>query len=275
MVFMSSVADHVSGVDGASLTITASKDGGAFSAITPTVTGRGSGWYNLALTGAHLDTLGDFAIHVTAAACDPSDLVVDVVAYDPEDAAGLGLTRVDAAITTRAQETTLTTRIPTALSFTGANVNADAKVTVAPADMALNSTVAKAATAVSSADLTPTRAGKLDNLDVVVSTRATPADVLAQAGSALTTYDPPTKGEMDAAFLALNDVSVADVLAGVIEGTLTLGGVLRVMLSALAGKAAGGGTTTIKFRDQGDLIDRITATVDSNGNRTTVVVDGT
>jgi hypothetical protein len=34
------------------------------------------------------------------------------------------------------------------------------------------------------------------------------------------------------------------------------------------------GTATITFRDLGDSNDRITATVTSNGNRTTVVLDG-
>jgi len=49
---------------------------------------------------------------------------------------------------------------------------------------------------------------------------------------------------------------------------------LRIILAAVAGKASGGGTATIKFRDQADTKDRITATVDVDGNRTLVVVDG-
>lgn len=61
----------------------------------------------------------------------------------------------------------------------------------------------------------------------------------------------------------------------VVEGTVTIEQALRLILSALAGKASGGGTTTITFRDTGDSKDRIVATVDANGNRTDVVLDAT
>lgn len=78
MVFMTDSADHITGKAGLTLTITASKDGGAFASITPTVTGRGDGWYNLALTASHTDTAGDLALHITSAGADPSDILIDV-----------------------------------------------------------------------------------------------------------------------------------------------------------------------------------------------------
>jgi hypothetical protein len=59
------------------------------------------------------------------------------------------ITQIQAGLaldSTAAKEATLNTKIPTALSFTGANVNAESKVTAAPSDMALNSTVAKDST---------------------------------------------------------------------------------------------------------------------------------
>jgi hypothetical protein len=46
-------------------------------------------------------------------------------------------------------------------------------------------------------------------------------------------------------------------------------------LSVLAGKSSGGGTATIIFRDTADGTDRVTATVDADGNRTGVVLDVT
>lgn len=76
------------------------------------------------------------------------------------------------------------------------------------------------------------------------------------------------------AITALNDITVADIIAGIAEGSLDLQEMLRIMLAALAGKASGGGTTTIAFRDQADSKDRISATVDSDGNRSAVTVDG-
>jgi len=59
----------------------------------------------------------------------------------------------------------------------------------------------------------------------------------------------------------------------VIEGTLTGRQTLRLNLAVLAGKSSGGGTATLIFRDSGDGTDRVTATVDANGNRTGMVLD--
>lgn len=78
MVFMTDSIDRVTGKTGLTLTITASKDGGAFATITPTVTERGNGWYNLALTSSHTDTVGDLALHITGTNADPTDVLMDV-----------------------------------------------------------------------------------------------------------------------------------------------------------------------------------------------------
>jgi len=80
MVFMTQAADHVTGLAGATLTITISKDGGAFASVSPTVTDRGNGWYAVALTAAHTDTIGDLALRATATSADPTDLLCRVVA---------------------------------------------------------------------------------------------------------------------------------------------------------------------------------------------------
>jgi hypothetical protein len=50
---------------------------------------------------------------------------------------------------------------------------------------------------------------------------------------------------------------------------------MRILLAALAGKSSGGGTVTLTFRDVADSKARITATVDTSGNRTAIVRDGT
>lgn len=71
--------------------------------------------------------------------------------------------------------------------------------------------------------------------------------------------------------------SIADAwIARVIEGAHTLGDFMRLFASVLTGKSSGGGTATIVFRDVGDTKNRISATVDANGNRTAVGTrDGT
>ena len=83
MALMTDSSDHITGKTGAILTIALSKNGGAFTSINPTVTERGDGWYSLALTSSHTDTLGDFVLHITASGADPTDLREEVFAGLP------------------------------------------------------------------------------------------------------------------------------------------------------------------------------------------------
>jgi hypothetical protein len=71
-------ADHITGLTGASPTVTLSKAGGSFAAAGGTVTEVASGWYKIALTTTDTNTLGDLAFHVTAANGDPTDFVDQV-----------------------------------------------------------------------------------------------------------------------------------------------------------------------------------------------------
>jgi hypothetical protein len=79
-VLMIDDTDHVTGLTGLTLTIAASKNGAAFATITPTVTELSHGWYSLALTSSHTDTLGELIIHVSSAGADPTDIGRMVVA---------------------------------------------------------------------------------------------------------------------------------------------------------------------------------------------------
>jgi hypothetical protein len=68
--------------------------------------------------------------------------------------------------------------------------------------------------------------------------------------------------------------AVDEILDEVIEGTTTLRQALRLFLSVLTGKASGGGSSSVVFRDIGDTKDRVTMTVDASGNRSAVTRDG-
>lgn len=58
--------------------------------------------------------------------------------------------------------------------------------------------------------------------------------------------------------------------SNIVEGAITEKQALQAILAFVAGKASGGGTAALVFRDQADSKDRLTMTVDANGNRTVV-----
>lgn len=68
-------------------------------------------------------------------------------------------------------------------------------------------------------------------------------------------------------------VAVADIFNYTIEGSYTFIQILRGIISALAGRSTGGGTTSPAFRDLANTKNRISMTVDSNGNRTASTLD--
>lgn len=83
-----------------------------------------------------------------------------------------------------------------------------------------------------------------------------------------------TGATIPAQISALNDITAADVLAVTIENSLDLADCIRLQNSALLAKVSGGATTTNTFRDLADSKNRITATVDADGNRTAITLDG-
>lgn len=96
---------------------------------------------------------------------------------------------------------------------------------------------------------------RLANLNAPVSSRAIAGDAMALTSGERTTL-------------------TAVVWAYVVEGSYTALHYMRLMASALLAKLSGGGTATNTFRDTGDTKNRITATVDADGNRTAVTLDG-
>ncbi len=210
VVFLTDATDHVSGKAGLTLTITASKDGAAFGAITPTVTDLGSGWYKLALTTAHTDTLGDVALHITGAGADPADLVAQVVGYDFADAVRLGLSALPNA----------------AAGAAGGLPLGDAAGKVALTSAEHTAVAADAQTGLTAQGYTSTRAGYLDTLNGLVA--AIWSDLLTgitTAGS----VGKLIKDYLDAAVTSRStyaggDTSGTTTLLGRIAGAITITG---------------------------------------------------
>jgi hypothetical protein len=63
------------------------------------------------------------------------------------------------------------------------------------------------------------------------------------------------------------------IYAGGIDGAIDLQAALQVILAALAGPAAGGGTATLVFQNQAKTKNVLTMTVDENGNRTSIALN--
>lgn len=76
-------SDHITGATGKTVTVSISKNGAAFAGAAGVVTEIANGYYSVALTSADTGTLKDLAFHCTAASCDPTDFVDQVVALDP------------------------------------------------------------------------------------------------------------------------------------------------------------------------------------------------
>lgn len=83
-----------------------------------------------------------------------------------------------------------------------------------------------------------------------------------------------TRALTDKAGFELSAAGVDAILDEVVEGGLTMRQILRISLAALAGISSGGGTATIIFKGVDGVTTRITATVDADGNRTAITVNG-
>jgi hypothetical protein len=138
--------------------------------------------------------------------------------------------------------------------------------------------------------LTAGRAGNLDSLDTTVSSRATGAqasaieadtqDIQSRLPAALVGGRIAANAEVvgDKTGYALTagerTAIVTALYAAAAEGPETYIEMLRLMRAALVGKSSGHELGTPKYRDRADTKDRISATTDANGNRTTVTTDG-
>lgn len=114
-------------------------------------------------------------------------------------------------------------------------------------------------------------------MDVAVSTRLASASYTTPPTAVQNRQEMDSNStklaNLDATVSSRSTLTAANVWAYVIEGSLTAQGVFRLILASVVNKLSGAATTTIKIRDLADTKDRITATVDADGNRSSVSVD--
>lgn len=238
-------------------TVTLSKNGAAFASPAGAVSEIGVGWYKVAGNATDSSAFGPLVLHAEADGADPQDEIFQVVAYDPLDAAALGLSRLDAAVSSRsiyagadtAGTTTLLSRV------TG--------------DVALASQIPTDFTA----DLFQA-AGVFSTGALANSPTGGTAPTVAQI-----------RTEMDA-----NSTKFATLVSGV---RLTSDGLDPVIVEVAAGGApqinarqalalvvdaagsgilSGAATSTVTVKNPGGTATRIVATCDTSGNRSAVML---
>lgn len=212
-------------------------------------------------------------------------------------AVGLATANLDTQLDALPTNSELTTALGTADDATLAaiaalnNISAaqvNTEVDTAIADVGLTTTITGRIDAAISTRLATAGYTAPDNADIVLIKAKTdnlPANTTTTLSTLQTSVDDiPTNAELAtsqaaaddatlAAIAAISVPTVADILAGVIEGSITFKGAMRLMLAVLAGKSSGGGTSTITFRDVADAKARVTATVTVDGNRTAITRD--
>jgi hypothetical protein len=94
LIFMADVNNSASGKTGLTPVVRISKNGAAFGAGAGTVSELEGGFYAYTYGAGDVDTLGPLGIRATAAGAVDFPGVRQVVAFDPYDATGLGLSSV-------------------------------------------------------------------------------------------------------------------------------------------------------------------------------------
>lgn len=128
--FLAQSADHITGLTGATPTVTIRKVGGSFASPSGAVTEIANGWYQVAGNATDSNTLGPLLLHATATSADPTDMVYSVVKWDlangrtgpdwanvgsPTTTVNLSGTSVKTATDVETDTADIQTRLPAAL----------------------------------------------------------------------------------------------------------------------------------------------------------------
>ena len=298
--------DAVTGLVNAGFTKRISKNGGAFAAMTVTITEMENGWYSCPVSATHSNTLGILTVLLTHASCKQVNLqfrvsarIMDNLAWPTVagrsvDVLGTGEVGIDLDNTqgTFVMGTEITgmesytsaraayldwlapTEVPANVSATLIDTN-EIQGKMPTRDYLAGTS--NASGVLEANGFTGNFAGSVNAIvtSVTVGTNNDKTGYTASTISDKTGYTiAGTKKSLD----AMNDIPATSAGLGtwlyVLENSKTAAAMFRIGYAALANKVTGGGSNTNIFRDDADSKARITATVTSAGNRTTVVKDG-
>lgn len=171
--------DAVTGLSNASFTKRIRKNGGAFAAMTVTITELENGFYEVPLTASHTNTVGELIMAFTNAGCKQINLMYDITARTVDDVA------------TQTSVNTIDTNVDAILVDTGTTLPAS----IATVDSNVDAILADTGTTI------PAQISGLNNLSA--------AQVNAEVDTALADYDSPTNTEMTAAFTEIKGATWA------------------------------------------------------------------
>lgn len=242
------------------------KNGGAWAqkSAAQTLSHEEAGWYEVSLSTTDTDTLGILIVAIHESGALPVWREFMVVAANVYDSLIGGGDVLDVSVT----------------QFGGSNITqsggrpevntshiAGSAVSTSSAQIGVN-VVNAGATAWNSGAITAnTLAG-----DCITNAKIADNAIAVEniADNAITAGKIAT-GAVDADALAAD--AVDEIWDEVIEGAYTARQFMRLMASALGGKASGLETNAPAYRDTGDSKDRIDATTDQYGNRSSVTLD--
>lgn len=257
-------------------TIEISKNGGAQASGTGTFTEIGDGLYYYEFASGEIDTLGTVQLRCVKSGTSREFVdVVQIVAYDPYDATAFGLSRLDAAISSRS--TLDAAGVRSAVGLASANLDTQLSdidnfidTEVAAILAAVDTEVGSILTGVNTltTDYTTARAAKLDNLDATISSRSSHdvADVWSSLTRTLTSASNITS---DGGTIPISGGFVLANVSGMSANVLTASALASDAVAEIqSGLATTGAAMTLTSGERNAVADAILS-------RSVATVEGT
>ena len=239
--------DPVTGLLTGDWTKRISTNSGSFADLVATITEMEGGFYQLILTSSHTDTAGLLTIYLTHASCEQVNLQFRVerrlladLCWPTTSGQSLDVNpdgtcdpNLDNATGTLDKSQTTGFNDPSTASIAAAvwlNSSGSGIVT-SLVSIAAGVTTAISAPSLALADYAPLTTTHGDALAA-----STALAVYTGVSTALSAYDAPTHGEMTAELAALNDITVAEILAATADGSLTVQDALKALIAYVRGR---------------------------------------
>jgi hypothetical protein len=240
---------------------------------------RGGAW-RYTPTQAESDVpIFEYVLEATAAL--PLSGSIRTTNADPNDGAGLGLSRVDQAIGSRStfDHTSTSVTVGTNTDKTGYSLTQAFPTNFANLEINGSGHIERVVlvdTTTTNTDMRGTDGANTTTPLDAAGIRTAVGLASANLDTQLTAIDSVVDSILDdtgTSGVVISGASIDSIWDEAVEGSTTARQFLRGFAAALLAKASGLNTTTAVYRDTADTKARITATVDAEGNRSAVTLD--